>query len=454
MHMSRQPTGIRNTRRSSHKGAFGRESAPSAFACLLLVLSPCPAAPAPPGNLDPVFSRLPFSQWLAQGRQSQIRWSVDVLPAELSTHQRLIHRVAIHLDGREFEKRRGAGEFTALLQYQDSDGRIWQNHTAVKLTDMRPAMQTREVTFLQYAFVLPGDYSLSIAICDTATLEHSVTLRKVHVAPLKTDPLPDSWAALPRVEFIPGITEPPDVWYLPDVGNRLRLPVATRRPVHVQIVVNTTPTQRASGSVTTMRTNMSVLIPALKVLSQIDLAKGSIDAALLDLTHRRVSFEQKDVQRLNWDDMRKFFVDTRPGIIDVHALEGQWKMRRFFWDEISRRLNAGDKPGNDGVRNVVIVLSGPAFFEDQEPVEPLELPNDPDHRLFYIRYRSISAAAQRPRIRPGARGPSLAPPPLFLMPVDDLEHTVEPLNARLFDATSSEQFRRILAAVIDQLSQQ
>jgi hypothetical protein len=38
------------------------------------------------------------------------------------------------------------------------------------------------------------------------------------------------------------------------------------------------------------------------------------------------------------------------------------------------------------------------------------------------------------------------------MPVDDLEHTVEPLNARLFDATSSEQFRRILAAVIDQLS--
>jgi hypothetical protein len=46
----------------------------------------------------------------------------------------------------------------------------------------------------------------------------------------------------------------------------------------------------------------------------------------------------------------------------------------------------------------------------------------------------------------------LTPAPTYPMPVDDLEHTVEPLNARLFDATSSEQFRRILAAVIDQLS--
>jgi hypothetical protein len=55
-------------------------------------------------------------------------------------------------------------------------------------------------------------------------------------------------------------------------------------------------------------------------------------------------------------------------------------------------------------------------------------------------------------MKQGARGPALAPSAVFPMGVDDLEHTVEPLNARLFDATSSEQFRRIVAAVIDQLS--
>jgi hypothetical protein len=38
------------------------------------------------------------------------------------------------------------------------------------------------------------------------------------------------------------------------------------------------------------------------------------------------------------------------------------------------------------------------------------------------------------------------------MPVDDLEHTVEPLNARLFDAASTQQFRRVLAAILEQIS--
>jgi hypothetical protein len=406
-----------------------------------------PAVPAPPGNLDPAFTRLPFNQWLTQGKQTQIHWSVDIPPAELSTHQRLIMRIAIHVDGRELEKR-GPGDLTALLQFQDGDGRTWQNHMALRREDMLPGVQTRDLSLFQYAFVLPGDYTLSIALCDTATLEHSVTLRKVHVAPLKTDPLPDSWTGLPSVEFIPGVTEPPDVWYLPGNGNRLRLPVATHRPVHVQILVNTTPTQRSAGSVTALRSNMSVLIPALKILSQMEVANGSIDAALLDLTHRRVSFEQKNVQALNWDAMRKLFVDIKPGIIDVRALEGQWKMRRFFWDEVNRRLNA-----NDGSRNVVIVLSGPAFLDDQEPVETTALPSDPERRLFYIRYRTIPPRPQHPRLRPGARGPLLTPPPTYPMPVDDLEHTVEPLNARLFDATSSEQFRRILAAVMDQMSE-
>jgi hypothetical protein len=122
-------------------------------------------------------------------------------------------------------------------------------------------------------------------------------------------------------------------------------------------------------------------------------------------------------------------------------------MRRFFWDEVNRRLKQ-DPAG----QNVVIVLSGPAFLEDQEPVEPLEAPNDPNRRLFYIRYRTIPPRPAHPRLRPGARGPLLTPPPTYPMPVDDLEHTLEPLNARLFDATSSEQFRRILAAVMDQLS--
>src|SRR5690242_13369493 len=81
-HMSRQPTGTRNTRPFSHEGAFGRRSAAGALACLLLLSAPATAASGATGNLDPAFARLPFNQWVSQGKQSQIRWSVEILPAE------------------------------------------------------------------------------------------------------------------------------------------------------------------------------------------------------------------------------------------------------------------------------------------------------------------------------------------------------------------------------------
>ena len=111
---------------------------------------------------------------------------------------------------------------------------------------------------------------------------------------------------------------------------------------------------------------------------------------------------------------------------------------------------------------MVIVLSGPAFFEDQEPVEPGMAASDPGRQLIYIRYRTAQPVRRLPPgARPMGRGgrfPSatLPPPnPEVLIPAmkeDDLEKTTEPLNARIFDAASSHQFRRILGAVVDQLS--
>jgi hypothetical protein len=195
-----------------------------------------------------------------------------------------------------------------------------------------------------------------------------------------------------------------------------------------------------------MRRNMSVAIPALKILSQIEIPGSSVDAALLDLTRRRVPFEQKELGLLDWSGMRKYFVDLQPGLIDVSALQGHWKMRKFFWEEIKRRL----EPKGEAIP-VVIVLSGPAFFEDQEALEDVKVDPDSGRRLFYVRYRAPATHAQRVRVRPGMRPPVPASA-LDVLPVDDLERTVEPLGARIFDATSAEQFRRVLAAILEQIS--
>ena len=409
------------------------------LACIaLLVAVSTSIARAESGRRDPLFSELPVEQWLAEGERPSSDWSAEILPAEISTHQRLMLRVVIRVEGSYLDKRRGAGEFVTLVKYKDRNADIWQNHTSLDLTKLPPGIGTHQTAIAQYAFVLPGDYSLDIAVCDTATLEHSQIFRKVHAEPLKDDPLPDAWTGLPAVEFIPAVTEPPDVWYLPGIEHRLNLNLTTQRPVHVHLLVNTTPSPAAS--LARMRANMSAVIPALKVISQLDVRSGSLDAAFLDLTRRRVIFEQKNLHSLAWDGIREIFLNAQPGLIDFRDLAKQSNIREFFRSEVSRRLEVD----GDAIP-VVIILSGPASLPDREPLTP----RDSDRRLFYIRFVTYPSSPPPPLVR-SRRG--AAPTTPTRVPVDDLEHAAEPLGATLYEATTVEEFRRILAAVFDQIS--
>ncbi len=398
-----------------------------------------------PGSRDAVFDKYPVAKWVTENPPAtRFKWRLDAPAPELSSHQRLMARLTVHVDGRELEKRRGDGEFLTLFQFEDAGGRVWQNHAALDLQKLQP-VQNSEVTVTGYAFVLPGDYTVTVAAVDTKSGEHGTIVRKLHVPDLKSEPLPGAWAGLPPVEFITSVNDAPDVWYLPEIQTHPVLNLRTQRPLHVQILVNTTPSERSSGSGLAMRRNMSVVIPALKVLSQVHLTNGALDVAFLDLTHRKIPFEQKDVREPDWARARQFFLGLNPGIVDVQTLQGQWKMRKYFWDEVNRRLEP-----KDAAMPVEIILSGPAFFEDQQSVEAAAGPAG-DRRIFYIRYRTITP---RPRVRPrpGMR-PPLPPQYYSQMPADDLQHTVEPLGARIFDVTNPEQFRRVLAAILEQLSQ-
>jgi len=400
--------------------------------CLALLPGSAIHCRAEAGHPDPWFAKLPFDKWQSEGEHADLPWSADILPAEISTHQRLMLRVVVRLHGRELEKRRGMGEFLTLVQYRDSAGRIWQHHTSLDLAKLPVGIGTRQLALAEYAFVLPGDYSLVIAVCDTATLEHGLILRQVQAAPLKADPLPEAWSGLPAVDFLPPITEPPDVWYLPGVEGRLNLPLATRRRVDIHLLVNITPSSKSAGSIAALRANMEALIPTLKVLSQIDVRNGSIDTALLDLTHLRVVFEQSSGDSLDWEGMRKIFVDAQPGIVDAHTLASRRKMSAFFQSEVMRRLSADAKTSSDAsdaATQIVIALSGPAFLGEQDADGPVNLPDSPDHRLFYIRYHGLPAP-----------------------PADDLQRAVEKFNGQLYDAASVERIREILASILDEIS--
>jgi hypothetical protein len=397
----------------------------SIFLALVLIV---PIAYGQSGLSDSVFSQLPVDSWRT-GKQSPLHWSADLVPPELSAFQRIAAGVRIQVDSPELQKHSAL----ILVEFEDADGIRWQTHAAL----------AHDPAFVQWAFLLPGDYSVAVAIYDPVTHEHGFTQKKLHVAPLKNDPLPRAWEGLAQVEFIPAGAKDFEAWYLPSIASRLKLPVETHRNVHIDVLVNTTPSESVTDSLGELRRNMSAVIPALKTISQMELSQGSIDITLVDLTRRH------SVPAANRDELKRFFAQTNPGIVDIQALDSQWKMRSFFADQLTTRISAG--PVADA--QVVIVLSGPAFFPNQEPVAKLDLPADPLRRVFYIRCRLIPHSVLRPKPspRPGAR-PRPPFPGTFRLPLDDLEKLLESTGATLFDVITPEEFRRVLAAVMGQIS--
>jgi len=432
------------------------------YLCLMCAV----AAFAQKGQQDAVFDRIPFDQWLKGGEDAHIRWSTDVVQARLSVHQRLSVILAVRVDGSELVKRSGPGQMVVFMEIRDHEDRVFRTHRALHFEELKNLDSLASINFEQYAFILPGDYQVATAVFDTGSKEHALKRIKLHVPDVPHDPLPDAWRNLPEVEFAT-FTEPPDSWYLPEVSSRLNLPLQNERPVRVEVVVNESPTELATRRVgRTMKRNMGNVIPALKVLSQMDIKNGSINVTLLDLERRKVSFSQEQASKLDWTRLRAALLDNDPNQIDVHALENHEQNAQFFVSEIRKRLESTEQNGDvplglsaDPAR-VLIVLSGPMAFPKGQDLRPIEAAPEPGVRVFYIRYNPpLLSPGRGPGMVPGGPRGRVAVPYPSGVPYsggaateDSLARTLKPLAPRTFDVTTPMEFRGALAAIMSEIS--
>ena len=407
------------------------------------------------GQTDPAFDRIPFDEWVKEGTDAHIKWSLQTFPSRLGVHQRLRVGLSVRIDGNEFVKRRGAGQMVVFIEIRDHDNRVFQTHRAVRFEDLKNPSDLAALSFDQYALIVPGDYQLAAAILDTRSTEHAAKRTKLHVPDLAHDPLPESWHKLPEVEFVT-YTDPPDAWYLPGITSRMSLPVTTERPVRVEVVVNESPTELANRRVSrTMSRNMGNVIPALKTLSQIELLNGSLNVTLLDLERRKVSFSQEQVSTLDWTRLRAALVENDPNSIDVHALENHEQNAQFFVSEVRKRLESTESPAR-----VLIVLSGPMAFPKGQDLTPIEATPEPGVRVFYVRYNAPSpTGAAGVEVYRSQMGGGRRAPPSPGMPIprggpmeDSLARTLKPLAPKIFDVTTPMEFRNALAAIMSEIS--
>lgn len=426
-------------------------------------VSPTPGANvSKSGSIDPVFARIPFEQWFT-GEQAHIKWTSEITDPLLSPHQRLLTSIHLKIDGQDLAQRRGKGEVAMLIQLRDSSGALWQSHNGIDLVHLQESIRANDLEYVQPLFILPGDYEVSLALFDTATGEHAAARRKLHVAALKSEPLPDAWRDLPAVEFIQ-TPQAPDSWFLPAVQGRLHLAASPQHPVAIEILVNLTPTERLSGTNRAQDRTLSLLLPALKVLAQTDWGNASVRVSLLDLSHRRVAFDQEHVHDFDWEKAKGAFADLSPGLVDVKTLENRKYSADFFTGEVRRRVEVpahADATAASPMR-VVIVLSSPVSFNPGVDRHPVEAEPGDDYRVFYVRYHPFNstivintnpamAAATRGRNPFGGDEVTLRPAPAGSQD-DQLAPLLKGIHPELFDVINAEQFRKALATMLAGIS--
>ena len=412
------------------------------------------ATPLHAGTRDPVFSGIPFDQWLQEKNpRGAFNWTEAVSEPRLSTHQRLFSIVEFRVDGREVARRRGPGRLLMLTQVVGQKGEVWQHHYALDLEPVGENAKATDYQYVQPFFVVPGDYTLSMAIFDARTNEHSVRQRKLHVSGLRNDPLSGAWQDLPAVEFLtPG--ETPDIWFLPEIEGRLHVAATTKNDVEIDLFVNFTPSERLSGSVRARNNTMAVLLPCWKVMSQVRWGGAQLNFQFLDLVKNQILFAQNNAGEIDWNRAR-IPLAAPPGLVDVKSLANHRFSADFFVQEIARKAA---EPPPTGHSRVIVVLSSAVRFGSAVDLNPLRIAPVPGQKVFYFRYsapRMIfvprnSRTAENAVDSRGNRPPmDEAPVPYRLGPESDqLEPLLKGLNPQLFDFATPGQFRKALARLI------
>jgi hypothetical protein len=385
-------------------------------------------------SVEKVFAAVPFDQWVKTGAQASIPWRVRVQPYGLSVHQRLITHIDVELAGKELVKRPLGDRFISLVQVSDSGGHLFRDYGYVVLQEMPPQFKKLKVFLNSNFFVLPGEYKVTVALFDDRTGEHNLMEAPLHIDPLKDDPLPASWSGLPAVEFLGTTMEGPDILFRPDVTGKLSLPLATKRPVKLELLADVTASDLFRGSTRFYNRYLSVALPLLKALSQINLEQGSLSVAMLDLRRRRVTFEQEEVKTLDWPRARAVLApENGPATIDIKALEQHRESPAFLQDELLRRLNGtSDAPQASEPFHVFVVIGSPMDFYSFRHLPHMPAGSEEKCVVYYLQFELLNT-----QYADGAVG--------------NVRNMLKPLTVHAIKVRSAESIRHALARILEEV---
>jgi hypothetical protein len=394
-----------------------------------------PSAEEP--TIESIFADAPFDKWQRERPHQEVPWDVRMSADRLSFHQRLIANIQVKISGPELLKRSHDDRIVLLVQVTNGEGVSYRDYGLLELDKLKPEAKGSDVEFAWQAFAVPGQYEVSVALWDKKSGEHNFLRRLFHVWAYKNDPLPEMWRGLDAFEFWSTKRDGPEFMFHSDIEGRLHLPLATRRAVQLEVLLDMTPSAEIfRGSYEYYNHYLAAALPMFKVLSQITPSNGWRSAAALDLVQRRIPFEQNDNKDLDWRSLSKALSpDNGPGTVSVKDLQNRRQSPVFLREEIVRRLKAagaGAEKTGEKPLHVFILIGSPMDMYVFPKLPEIETGNEEDCVIYYLQSEFFE--------RHGITGA-----------VGNVQKMLKPLKIHSFEVRSADDVRRALAKIMEEV---
>lgn len=424
---------------------------PIRFAALLILAFSLPpsgvAMQAPqdaisPSNVEKVF----------QGAEHQdIPWKVNFTSPRLMYQQVYLVQARARIDPVALKRVTNTRVLHFVLKVRGEEGK-WAKGGEYKEFKVPAELgQEIEIQYTTAVYLRPGIYRLNLAVFDNDTGKTNLKREIVRVPKLEDDPFPELDAYLAPVEFPKGFPQEEvgndrvdDGELFPIASAHLPIPVATTRPVLIDIVMDFAKRPTPQGPVYLDRfgrpherrrpTNpnsmpsydleVGRLLQVGNLLARLAPQTGCVRVSAVDALRMKTMLAPTNEQKMDWrrfeEQIGKFNQDT----VDVGVLtnkKGPAQFMRRYLDDMS----ADSSSCGAGASHYIILVSHEVPF----PAKDEKLPQvDRERAHFY--YLSSQAG--------GGMG-------------DDLNDLLKPVKPGRLSFNTPRDFRKALAKIVSDL---
>ena len=368
-------------------------------------------------NFD--LSSIPLEDWLQQVDKEEISWSIQTDKPATRIDQRIEAPYTANIQANNANKLVGDDLYFIALVTNRTGQRLIPPKVVHHVIESKLPPQS-ELRFSDSVFAQPGEYTLWLILHDAKTGAHNAVKRRIVVSNIENDPLPEVDKQLAQVE-LPPLSDRAGgavVQFIDD----LILPVLNKHPLRLELISALSPPEQLSSRRDLVRSHYQQTASVLNTFAQMRLAQGTISITGLDLNHRTVPFEQKDVAQLDRQRLVDALHNLKDQTISFATLEkggGSAYLRTSLEGILEQRQDT---------TRVFIIVSGLSVFDRSADREPLKLPDNCKCRAYYVRLKNDPNAA-----------------------FDEIDKIIRPLNPRIFNVSTGLDFRKALAEIIHDL---